>query len=353
MDDRRRFPNLFWPVILIGVGGLYLLQNLGMIEMISFYEIWRLWPIFLVIAGINMLFGKRNRWLASLLSGLMALVVVAFLFFAPMVIDTLPTPEMTTERFADPLGDARQADVVVDFDRGNVEIFPLVDNPNLFTAVVTHDEKVTFNSSGSSSRNIRLHLDQVGPSVFTDWISQNQVQAEVGLATGVPVDLEVYLGGGNSDMALSEIMLDNLKADSGSGNLTVSLPGGNYPVDLSSGSGSVTVATSEDSQLDMKVDVGSGRIAVTLADGNSGEIKLESGSGSITVVVPEGLAVQVRGDTGSGSVSVPAGFVRTSGGENVVGDGGTWQTEGFDQAELQLVIRFDVGSGSFKVLMGN
>ncbi len=150
-------------------------------------------------------------------------------------------------------------------------------------------------------------------------------------------------------MDLSGIMLEGLKADSGSGSLTVTLPEGDYPVDLSSGSGSVTVTTGGDSDLDMKVDVGSGRIVVTLADGNSGEVKLDSGSGSITVVVPEGLAVQVRGDTGSGSVNVPSGFVRTSGGENVVGDGGTWETEGFDQAEQQLVIRFDVGSGSIRV----
>ncbi len=176
MDDRRRFPNLFWPVILIGVGGLYLLQNLGMIEMISFYEIWRLWPVFLVVVGINMLFGKNNRWLASLLSGLMAVVVVAFLFFAPMVMDTLPAPELTTERFTDPLSDIRQADVIVDFDHGNVEISSLVDSPNLFTAEVTHDEKVTFNSSGLSTRNIRLRLDQVGPSMFTDWITKTQVR---------------------------------------------------------------------------------------------------------------------------------------------------------------------------------
>jgi len=349
MDDRRRFPNLFWPVILIGVGGLYLLQNIGMIEMISFYEVWRLWPVFLVIAGINMLFGKNNRWLASLLSGLMAVAVVAFLFFAPMVMDTLPVPELTTERFAEPMEDVRQADVIVDFDRGNISIFPLVDSQNLFTADVTHDEKSTFTSSGSSNRNIQLRLDQVGPGVFTDWISQVQVQAEVGLAIGVPMDLEVDMGGGNSEMDLSEITLEGLKADSGSGSLTATLPEGNYPVDLSSGSGSVTVTTGEDSELDMKVDVGSGRIMVTLADGNSGGITLDSGSGSITVIVPEGVAVQVSGDTGSGSVTVPAGFVRTSGGEGVVGDGGTWESEGFDDAEVQLVIRFDVGSGSIRV----
>ena len=69
-------------------------------------------------------------------------------------------------------------------------------------------------------------------------------------------------------------------------------------------------------------------------------------------MVPEGVAVQLRGDTGSGSVNVPPGFGKTSGGDNVVGDGGNWETEGFDDADFQLVIRFDVGSGSIRIKYG-
>lgn len=350
MDDKRRFPNLFWPIILIGVGGLYLLSNMGIIEMISFYEVWRLWPVFLVVAGINMLFGRNNRWLASLLSGLMGLMVVAFLFFAPNLVDTIPTPEMTTESFSDPLGSARQADVIIDFDRGNVEIFSIDNTDELFSAVVTHDEKVTFNSSGSTNRNIRLRLDDVGPEFFTDWINQSQLQAEIGLAVDVPIDLEVDLGGGSTEMDLSDLTLDGLKVESGSGSLSATLPGGYFPADFSSGSGSITLATGEDAELDMKVDVGSGRIEIELAEGNFGEIKLDSGSGSITLIIPEGVAVQVRGDTGSGSVTVPSWFVRTSGSDN---DSGTWETRDFDEADEQLFIRFDVGSGSIRIKTGD
>jgi DUF4097 and DUF4098 domain-containing protein YvlB len=209
---------------------------------------------------------------------------------------------------------------------------------------------VTFNASGSKTRNIRLRLDQVGPQIISDWFTQSQIRAEVGLASGVPIDLDVNIGGGSADMSLADLDLERLKADSGSGSLTAVLPKGDYPVDLSSGSGSITVTTGINSELDMKVDVGSGRIYVTLAEGNYGEIKLDSGSGSITVVVPEGLDVQLRGDTGSGSVNVPSEFLRISGGDNVVGASGSWETRGFDEAEIQLVIRFDVGSGSIRVM---
>ena len=68
------------------------------------------------------------------------------------------------------------ADVTLDFDRGNIEIFSLVDSPNLFEAEVTHDEKVTFNASGPNTRNIRLRLDQVGPEIITDWFTQSQIR---------------------------------------------------------------------------------------------------------------------------------------------------------------------------------
>ncbi|MBN2043748.1 MAG: hypothetical protein JW757_01910 [Anaerolineales bacterium] len=349
MDDNRRFPNLFWPIIFIGVGVLYLLSNLSIIEMINFYEIWRLWPVFLVIAGINMLFGRNNRWLASLLSGLMALVVVGFLFFAPMVIETLPAPERQTERFQDAERDVQAVDVFLDFDRGNIEVFELVDSRNLFEAEVTHNQHVTFNASGSNTRDIRLRLDQVGPEIFSDWLTQSQIRAEVGLATDVPIDLDVNIGGGSADMDLTAITLDKLKADSGSGSISVNLPEGDFLVDLSSGSGSVTVMTGEDSKLDMKINVGSGKISVRLGAGCFGEVMVDSGSGLITLVVPEGTAVQLRGDTGSGSVNVPSGFIQTSGGDDIVGASGVWETAGFDQAKHQLVICFDIGSGSIRV----
>lgn len=46
MNENRRFPNLFWPVLLIGIGALLFLSNLEMIQPIDVRILWRLWPVF-------------------------------------------------------------------------------------------------------------------------------------------------------------------------------------------------------------------------------------------------------------------------------------------------------------------
>jgi hypothetical protein len=50
MDEKRRRtrPSLIWPVILITVGILFLLSNLGVLD-INFWELWRLWPVLLIL----------------------------------------------------------------------------------------------------------------------------------------------------------------------------------------------------------------------------------------------------------------------------------------------------------------
>jgi len=349
MNDDRRFPNLFWPVLLIGVGVLFFMSNLGMIEPIDPRILWRLWPVFLVIIGINLLFGRTNRILASLISAGLALSVIAFLIFAPTVLDSLPTPEMVTESFEAPLDGAESAEIQLDFDRGNITLSELSSGTNLFEAVVRHNEKATFRSSGASRQTVRLTLNDVGAIQFGNWFADQQVSAEVGLAAGIPLDLNIDIGGGNAELDLTSLEIVDLNANSGSGSLEVFLPGGGYPVSLGSGSGSISVETALGSELELKADVGSGRITIRIADGCFGEVDLDSGSGGITVIVPEGMAVRVRGETGSGGVNLPSSFNRIAGDEGVVGDSGTWETPGFAQAEEQLFINFSVGSGSLRV----
>ena len=349
MNENRRFPNLFWPIVLIGIGGLLFLSNLEIIEPIDVSILWRLWPVFLVIVGINMLFGRNNRMVASLFSGVLAVAIVGFLFFSPQIVDRLPTPQMVTESFETPLDGAEAADIDLDFDRGNLTVTSLDGGANLFEAVVNHNEKVNFQTSGTSRPKVRLSLNDVGAPQIGDWFEDQQITADIGLATGIPLELKVDVGSGSADLFLADMELIGLDANSGSGSLEVELPGGDYSVDLGSGSGSITVDTSPDSVLDLRANVGSGRISIRVEDGSYGKLDLESGSGSITVFVPEGMAVQVRGETGSGGVNLPNDFIRTAGRDGVTGDSGTWQTPGFAEADEQLYIEFSVGSGSLRI----
>jgi len=349
MDENKNFPRLFWPIIFIGVGALLLLSNLEVIDPIDADILWRLWPVFLVIVGVNLLFGRSNRVLVRLFSAVLALAILAFLYFSPAIVESLPTPQMQTETFSTLLEGAESAEVHLDFDRGNLTVSELTGGENLFEAVVNHNERVTFRTSGTSQQTLRLALNNTNAFRIGNLVSDQKVTGEVWLATGLPLDLDIEIGSGSADLNLAALEITKLHANSGSGGLDIVLPEGEFEADLGSGSGSIKVETAEDSVLDLKANVGSGKISIWVAEGNSGSLELDSGSGGITVVVPEGMAVQVRGETGSGGVKLPEEFVRTAGADSVVGDSGTWQTPGFDQADAKLYIRFEVGSGSLRV----
>ncbi len=49
-----KFRNIFWGIILILLGILFILQNLNIIDF-SWISLWRLWPVFLVLWGVSIL----------------------------------------------------------------------------------------------------------------------------------------------------------------------------------------------------------------------------------------------------------------------------------------------------------
>ena len=50
MDNRDfRYRSMFWPVILIGVGVIWLLSNLGLLPAASIAWLLNLWPLILIV----------------------------------------------------------------------------------------------------------------------------------------------------------------------------------------------------------------------------------------------------------------------------------------------------------------
>jgi hypothetical protein len=351
MNENKRTPNFFWPVILIGVGAILLLTNLGLMEfeVLDLVNIARLWPLLLVAIGVNLLFGRNASWVGSAISLLLGLSVIAFVVFGPSFIEPLPGTDLVTESFSDPLTDAESARVNLDFDRGTLEVSPLMDSDNLIETEVTHNGSLDFSASGDSRRNVTLKLDSDFAFWEFDFLDEQQIEGIVGLNPELPIELLVDIGGGNADLDLVGLNLTSLEVDSGSGRIELVMPSGQIPANLGAGSGRVAVQTVEETELDLEIEVGSGRITLGVVENVFGKVDLQSGSGSITVYLPEGLAVRLTGTAGSGSVNVPNDFDRISVTGNTSGDSGTWQSPGFDQADEQLVIEFGVGSGSVRV----
>ncbi len=70
-----KFRNIFWGIILILIGVLFILQNLNVIDF-EWVRLWRLWPVLLVLWGVSIL--PANNWIKS---GLLVIVLAGTVFF--------------------------------------------------------------------------------------------------------------------------------------------------------------------------------------------------------------------------------------------------------------------------------
>jgi hypothetical protein len=72
-----KLSTLFWGVLLIAIGGLFLFNNLGLLN-VNWETIWRLWPMILVFWGLSIIFGKqRTPWYVVVLMIFLLLFMIA------------------------------------------------------------------------------------------------------------------------------------------------------------------------------------------------------------------------------------------------------------------------------------
>jgi hypothetical protein len=328
MENRGNYRSLFWPVILIGGGILWLLSNLGYLSFGQVIDLWRLWPVLLILAGIDLLFGRRIP-LVGAFFGLLVIAVVAYVlsFGMPVRVNANAQSQVVTETYATPIDRATSADVTLDFWSDPVSIHALSDTQNVIDARITHTGRVNFTGTGDTQKSI--HLSHTDNPINFIWDFNPERRTDVGLTTRIPLDLRVDTGSGSSQMDLSTLQLSSFTLDSGSGSVDLTLPGS-----------AIAGAT--------EVHTGSGSAQITIPQGAAFNLETDSGSGSLHIHVPAGSALKIDArDDGSGSLSLPSGLVQTRSGSR---DTGAWETSDYASAAQKITITIaSAGSGSISI----
>jgi len=83
--------DLFWPILMIGVGVVALLVNLGWLPEKNLLMLLNLWPLLLIVAGLGVLFRSRSPWLGAIL-GVLVVAVIFLVAFAGGSLGLSSTP---------------------------------------------------------------------------------------------------------------------------------------------------------------------------------------------------------------------------------------------------------------------
>jgi len=327
MSTQKPYRSGFWPILLIGIGVFWLLNNLGLLPGWSWGSLWQLWPVFLIAIGLDLLIARRAPVLGALVA-LVAIGLIAILVLAGTTLGINRNPDVITEQFSEALGQANSARIDLDFSLGPAFIDALVNSKDLFQAEIRHFGEAEFSSSGTSRKTILLDTTerrlQIGG---LDIFAEPDLRWEIGITPEIPIDLVIKGGVGEADLDLSKLDLTGLDLSVGVGKVMIYLP-----------------ATSEG--YDAKITGSVGETYIEISEGADIRLDVEGGVGEVTIKVPDDAAVRLDASVGVGRIRVPIGFRQISGGDNdLVGEAGVWESAGFDSADRRIIITFNGGVG--------
>jgi cell wall-active antibiotic response 4TMS protein YvqF len=303
----RARQGVFWPLLLIALGIVFLLSNFGVITGISWLAIANLWPLLLILIGLDIAFARRWPLPALAAEVLVIAAGLALLAYSPNL-----SPGIFV--FGDG-GGPGVADVTV--PRGNATelTFSLNGGANSYdvaggaTALVeahSANPDLRVRVSGTTRPNVRL--DQVS-SGFLHPGSSGDVQ--IRLPSDLPMSVTVNVGASESDIDLSDVRL-----------------------------------------TDGRVNLGASSMRFVLPKPTSGnvDIRMSGGASTITVVVPDGVDARIA--TTGGFLSLRSDNTRLGTGGatgGCIACGSTIETSGYSTATNRVTLTINAGASTIVV----
>jgi hypothetical protein len=335
-EGPARQRSLFWPIVLISIGVIWLLGNLGVISSANLAVLGRLWPLILIIVGLELLIGRNTPSLSALI-GIGGVVLLVVLMLVGPSLGWAGDVEVKTASFSEPLDAATSARVSLNLGIADTTITALSDSISLITADLNYIGEVEWVAEGETAKVVSLSQTDNGNegpfNIFGfGWVFQDEeLDWNIGLSPEVPIDLSISGGVGAANFDLSELQITDLNVSSGVGEITLNLP-----------------STGE--QFAARVSSGVGKINLTIPAGPDVSLDINGGVGETAIDVPDSAGVRIEADSGVGGVNLPSNLTRISGDDdNLVGENGTWESEGFASADQQIIITFKGGVGSLNV----
>ena len=176
---------------------------------------------------------------------------------------------------ATPLDGAESAVVEIDFSIGKASLRALDGaSDQLMTARLDYVGEYSFDVSGASHRHVTLRQSGQFPKGLKQIIGKRkELRWDIALARGIPLQLRIKGGVGETDIDLSGLQLDDIKLQTGVGKIALTLPAQNasYDAAVSGGVG----------KTDIVVPMGShGHVGYRRRRRRSDRVGIQRGNGS-------------------------------------------------------------------------
>lgn len=289
---RRRKGAPTAAIALVVLGVVLLMQTTEILPWDVWVELWRFWPVLIIIAGINLVLGRRMPWLSVRLA---VLVLGGSVGLAFVLVETDVEPTVT--RFVEPVGGLTSVRAEIDFGAGELLVSSLTEGSgNLVEARFQGREAQVSVERLGDSGNLRI---SAGSGSFFGRFSD--VEWEVFLSPSVELSLDLNGGAASMTLDLQDLEVKGLDVTTGAASVEITMPA---------------------------------RAGHVVAD-------ISGGAASFDVVIPEGVAAEIASSSSLSSFDVDTRRFPRSGELYVSPD--------FDTAENRVILDFQLGVSSVVV----
>ncbi|WEK18554.1 MAG: DUF5668 domain-containing protein [Candidatus Pedobacter colombiensis] len=310
-----RLDRIMWGIVLLFIGGVLLLENFNVIH---FYwrSIWRFWPIFLIIAGVNILFNKNKSQVGGVVSIAILVATLILLFFKGQepsgrritIIDHFEETnsdnsdddEGTTSGqhlFLPYVADSMTKKTVLNIS-GGATTFELKGQTDSLISADINSKRNAFllikNESSDSVSTLNLKMRGKG-----NWNAGGN-HVGVKLNTNPVWEVHMSMGAGEADFDMSDYKVRTFNFDGGAAALDVKL-GALLPVT---------------------------------------DVNVKTGMAEVKVAIPTASGCRIKAKTGLSSKEF-TGFIKL--------DNNIYETPNFKTSANKIFINFDGGLSSFEV----
>jgi hypothetical protein len=299
MERDNQHIKLVGPTILIGIGIILLLNNLGYLDW-TFWDILTLWPVLLIAVGLEVLVGRKST-VGSIITALIVLgLIVGGVWFVGTSGGGRTADQTTT--ISEPRDGITAAQVTLAPAMAQVNIQALNDSGNFVEGTVgqRHNERLVQNFAGGTPARLILKTGGmsrgiIGPGRRYSW--------DLGFHPDVALDLGIDVGMGDINLDLSALTIDTVNVNFGVGDILVKLP-----------------------------------------EAGDCDINIDGGIGAVVIEVPAGMAVRVEADAAIVARTIPSNYTRVN---------NRYTSPGYGDAEKQVDIHLGLGIGSITVQEGD
>jgi hypothetical protein len=298
LDNLWQREGIVGATLLVGAGVIFLLSNFGMLALDPWQVLIRLWPLLLIAVGFDVVIGRRNVW-ASLIGAMIVLTILAgalWLFGLHVPAGGL----LQSEEISQPLEDVSAARLRLEAGPGDFLLKALSDTKSLIAGKVSMAPGRRFNQEYEQQGNTAFYqLRESGVMIYLPRPRQTGWQWSLGVTPTIPLDLRTSLAVGNLSVDLSGLQI---------------------------------------SALDVNLGVGQANLILPQASDFDG--KISAGIGNIVIVIPAGVGVQLDINAALVNVDLPAG----QRGRN------RYTSPDYDTADQKINLELNMAIGNLRII---